>query len=149
VSAVDLIERYVGRLPGETRRLADAEWGITVAPEQARGWPLDVGVRVADGLVRVQAFALPADDAINPWNFLHWNRGTRYIRFACTRAGDIWVHADLPVPAVDERQLDRVLGLVVEGAVAARDAVSAQRAEVAGPEVGGGEAAPGGWGALG
>ena len=149
MSASDVIEQYVARLPGETRRLAHGEWGITLAAEQARGWPLDVGVRVADGLVRVQAFALPAGEAINPWNFLHWNRGTRYIRFACTRAGDIWVHADLPVPAVDERELDRVLGLVVEGAVAARDAVSAQRAETGAAEEGGDEAAPRGWGALG
>jgi hypothetical protein len=149
VSAVDVIEEYVGRLPGDTRRLASGEWGITVAAEQARGWPLDVGIRVAEGLVRMQAFALPADEAINPWNFLHWNRGTRYIRFACTRAGDIWVHADLPVTAVDERQLDRVLGLVVEGAVAARDAVSAQRAEAGAAEADAdGGAAPGGWGSL-
>ena len=140
MSAVDVVEQYVGRLPGETRRVAHGEWGITLSAEQARGWPLDVGVRIADGLVRVQAFALPADEAVNPWNFLHWNRGTRYIRFACTRAGDIWVHADVPVAAVDERQLDRVLGLVVEGAVLARTAM-AQHAEPASP--------PGeGWGAV-
>jgi hypothetical protein len=142
VSAIETIDAYVGRLPGETRRLAGSEWGITVAAEQAGGWPLDVGVRVADGLLRVQAFALAADDTVNPWNFLHWNRATRYIRFACTRTGDIWVHADVPVAAVDERQLDRVLGLVVEGAVAARDAM--RRAHEPAPP-----AAEGGWGALG
>jgi hypothetical protein len=144
VSTVDVIERFVEQLPGDTRRLAHGEWGISLSADQARGWPLDVGLRVADGLLRVQAFALPAAEAINPWNFLHWNRGTRYIRFACTRAGDIWVHADLPVSAVDERELDRVLGLVVEGAVAARDAVTAQASEAAR----GADAAPGGWGAL-
>jgi putative sensory transduction regulator len=120
VPATDTVDRFVGGLPGETRRLAPAEWGITVAAELAAGWPLDVGVRIDEGLLRVQAFALSADEAINPWNFLHWNRGTRYIRFACTRAGDIWVHADLPVTAVDELTLDRLLGLVVEGAVLAR-----------------------------
>jgi hypothetical protein len=124
VSAVDVIDRYVSKLPGETRRLAHAEWGITLRAEHAAGWPLDVGLRVADGLLRVQAFALGADDAINPWNFLHWNRGTRFIRFACTRAGDIWVHADLPVSAVDERALDRMLGLVAEGAINARRAMA-------------------------
>jgi putative sensory transduction regulator len=121
VAAVETVDSYIQQLPGETRRLAHGEWGITVAAEQAIGWPLDVGVRVEEGVLRVQAFALAASDDINPWNFLHWNRGTRYIRFACTRAGDIWVHADLPVAAVDERTLDRVLGLVVEGAVLARD----------------------------
>jgi hypothetical protein len=140
VAAVDTVDEYVASLPGETRRLAHGEWGITVAAEQAAGWPLDVGIRVADGLLRVQAFALPATDDVNPWNFLHWNRGTRYIRFACTRAGDIWVHADLPVSAVDERELDRLLGLVTEGALAVRQSM-AQRDE---PAAGSGE----GWGAL-
>jgi hypothetical protein len=142
VSAIETIDAYLARLPGGTRRLADGEWGITLPPEQAAGWPLDVGLRVADGLLRVQAFALGADERVNPWNFLHWNRGTRYIRFACTRAGDIWVHADLPVTAVDERQLDRVLGLTVEGALAAREAMRPREEPEAGEPPGEG------WGAL-
>ena len=141
IAAVDTVDEYVARLPGETRRLAHGEWGITVEAQNAAGWPLDLSVRIADGLLRVQAFALAASDAVNPWNFLHWNRGTRYTRFACTRAGDIWVHADLPVAAVDEQTLDRVLGLVVEGAVAARTAMAARAEEPSGS----GE----GWGALG
>jgi hypothetical protein len=126
MAAVDVVDTYIAALPGETRRLGHAEWGVTIAAEQAAGWPLDMGVRIADGILRVQAFALGADDSINPWNFLHWNRSTRYVRFSCTRAGDIWVVADLPVAAVDEREVDRLLGLVVEGAVAARHAMAAQ-----------------------
>ena len=47
---------------------------------------------------------------------LWWNRQTRMVRFGCTRSRDIWVHADLPAPAVDERALDRLLGLVAEAA---------------------------------
>jgi hypothetical protein len=133
VALVEIVDSFVEQLPGETRRLAHGEWGITIAPELAAGWPLDVGVRIDEGLLRIQAFALPADEAINPWNFLHWNRGTRYIRFACTRAGDIWVHADLPVGGVDERMLDRALGLVVEGAVLARDTFTQQQAPAAEP----------------
>jgi hypothetical protein len=148
VSAIETIDAYVGHLPGATRRLADGEWGITVAAEQAGGWPLDVGLRVHEGLLRVQAFALGADDAINPWNFLHWNRSTRLIRFACTRAGDIWVHGDIPVTAVDERQLDRLLGLVVEGAVTARETMAAVRAAAESPAAAEG-GPPSGWGALG
>ncbi len=124
MAAVDVIAEYIDALPGETRRVAHGEWGVTLDEERGGGWPLDVGVRVSDGLLRVQAFALAADDAINPWNFLHWNRGTRYIRFACTRAGDIWVHADLPASGLDERMLDRLLGLVAEGAVLARNAMA-------------------------
>jgi hypothetical protein len=89
----------------------------------------------------VQAFALGADHGLNPWNFLHWNRGTRMARFSCTRAGDIWVQADIPVHAVDERTVDRLLGLVVEGAVLARTAM-AQRAPAEPAEPGEG------WGVL-
>jgi hypothetical protein len=140
VAAIETIEAYVSRLPGETRRLAGAEWGITLPPDQAAGWPLDVGLRIHEGLLRVQAYALAADEAINPWNFLHWNRTTRVIRFACTRTGDIWVHGDLPVGAIDERQLDRLLGLVVEGAVTARQAMAAREAPREGAS---------GWGAPG
>jgi hypothetical protein len=143
VSAADTVNRFVEQLPGETRRLAHTEWGITVAPELAAGWPLDVGIRIDEGLLRVQAFALGADESINPWNFLHWNRGTRFIRFACTRAGDIWVHADLPVTAVDERMLDRLLGLVVEGALLARTTMQREAEPAAGDQ----EAA-GGWGSI-
>jgi hypothetical protein len=140
MSAVTVVDAYLDALPGETRRLGHGEWGISLPAEQGAGWPLDVGMRVSDELLRVQAFALGASDAINPWNFLHWNRGTRIVRFSCTRAGDIWVQGDVPVSAVDERMVDRLLGLVVEGAVMARTAMAA-RDEPAGPS---GE----GWGAL-
>src|SRR3954452_5477615 len=139
MSAVSVVDEYVEGLPGSVRRLGHGEWGLTIPAEQAAGWPLDVGLRVADELLRVQAFALGASDAINPWNFLHWNRGTRLVRFACTRAGDIWVHGDVPVGAVDERMVDRLLGLVVERAVMARTAMAAREEP----------AAPGeGWGAV-
>jgi hypothetical protein len=124
MAAVDVVDAYVSALPGETRRLAHDEWGITMSAEQARGWPLEIGVRVADGLLRVQAFALAASDEHNPWNFLHWNRQTRHARFACTSSGDIWVQADLPVAGLDEQGVDRLLGLVVEGALIARDYAS-------------------------
>src|SRR3954465_10043309 len=142
MSAVTVVDAYVDALPGETRRLGHGEWGISLPAAQGGGWPLDVGMRVSEELLRVQAFALAASDAINPWNFLHWNRGTRMVRFSCTRAGDIWVQADLPVSAVDERMVDRVLGLVVGGAELARPAM-AQGAQPAEP---GDE--PSGWGAL-
>jgi hypothetical protein len=146
MSAVTTVDAYVSSLPGETRRLGHGEWGITLAAEQGGGWPLDVGVRIADGLLRVQAFALGASDAINPWNFLHWNRGTRMVRFSCTRAGDIWVQAELPAAAVDEVAIDRLLGLVAEGALAARQAMAAPAAEETEADEGG---APGGWDSLG
>jgi Putative bacterial sensory transduction regulator len=141
MSAADVVDSYLQTLPGETRRLAHTEWGISIDAEHAGGYPLDVGVRIADGILTAQAFALPANELVNPWNFLHWNRGTRFIRFACTSAGDIWVHGDLPVAAVtDEASVDRLLGLLVEGALAAREYVFAKKAETEGtapPESGG------------
>jgi hypothetical protein len=120
VSAADVVSEYIDNLPGETRRLGHAEWGITVAPDAAGGWPLDVGLRIADGLLRAQAFVAPANEAFNPWNFLHWNRQTRIVRFSCTRAGDIWINGDVPVAGLDHAAVDRLLGLIAEGAIFAR-----------------------------
>lgn len=143
MSAVSVVDAYVSALPGSTRQLGHGEWGITLPAEQGAGWPLDVGLRVADGLLRVQAFALAASDDVNPWNFLHWNRGTRLVRFSSTRAGDIWVQGELPAAMVDEREVDRLLGLAVEGALAARQAMAARTSP---PDEG--SASAGGWGAL-
>ena len=121
VAAVDAIEIYVSGLPElNGRRLAHAEWGLTVPGEQLDGEPLDVGLRVADGLMRVQAIALHGAGDLDAWMLLWWNRQTRLVRFGCTRSRDIWVHADVPAGALDEREVDRVLGLVAEAAVAVR-----------------------------
>lgn len=120
MSAIETVDAYLAALPGRTRRLAPGEWGVTVEAEAAAGWPLDIGVRVADGLLRAQAFVCGHDERLDPWLFLHWNRQTRFVRFASARNGDLWLHADLPATAVDERALDRLLGLLVEGAVVAR-----------------------------
>jgi len=121
MAAVEVIDQYIGALPGTTRRLAHGEWGITLGPEQAAGWPLEVGLRLADGLLTAKAHALSDPEGIDPWMLLWWNRSTRHARFACTQGKEIWVHADLPAGAVAERELDRLLGLVVEGAVAVRE----------------------------
>jgi putative sensory transduction regulator len=121
VAAVDVVDAYVAALPRGGRRVAEAEWGITVPGEAAGGEALDVGLRIADGMLTAKAAALgPAPD-LDPWMLLWWNRQTRHVRFGCTRSREIWVHADLPAPAVDERSLDRLLGLVAEGAIAVRD----------------------------
>ena len=120
MAAVDVIAEYIDALPGETRRVAHGEWGVTLDDERGGGWPLDVGLRLADGLLRVQAFALPYREELDFGQVLHWNRQTRMARFACTRSGDIWVQADLPAEAVSTELLDRLLGLVVEGALNVR-----------------------------
>ncbi len=120
MAAVDVIADYIDALPGDTRRVAQSEWGVTLDEERAGGWPLDVGLRLADGLLRVQAFALPYREGLDFGQVLHWNRQTRIARFSCTSSGDIWVQADMPAETVTAEQLDRVLGLIVEGALNVR-----------------------------
>ncbi len=125
MAAVDVIADYIAALPGGNRRVAQSEWGVTLDEQRGGGWPLDLGLRLSDGLLRVQAFALPYRDDLDFGQVLHWNRETRIVRFACTRSGDIWVQADLPADAVNAEQLDRLLGLVVEGALNVRAYASA------------------------
>jgi hypothetical protein len=120
MAAADAVDAYLSALPGGGRRLADAEWGITIPGEALGGEALDVGIRIADGMLQAKAVALPAAGDLDPWMVLWWNRQTRFVRFGCTRSLDIWVHADLPARSVDERSLDRLLGLVAEAAVAVR-----------------------------
>ena len=121
MAAVDEVEAYLSSVPGlGARRLAHAEWGIAIPGENVSGEPVEASIRIADGLVRVQAFARPAGDDLDPWMVLWWNRQTRLVRFGCTRSRDIWVHADLPVSDADQRGLDRLLGLVTEAVVAVR-----------------------------
>jgi len=129
VAAVDVVDAYVASLPRGGRRLAESEWGITVPGEAAGGEPLDVGLRIADGLLTAKAAALGSAPDLDPWMLLWWNRQTRQVRFGCTRSQEIWVHADLPASAVDERSLDRLLGLVAEGAIAVRDYARRVRGE--------------------
>jgi Putative bacterial sensory transduction regulator len=121
MAAVDAIDAYVSGLPAlRARRLAHGEWGLTIPGETLGGDSLDVGLRIADGLLRAQALVLRGADGLDPWMLLWWNRSTRIVRFGCTRSRDIWVHADLPAPGVDERAVDRLLGLIAEAAVAVR-----------------------------
>jgi hypothetical protein len=120
IAAVDVVNEYLESLPGEHRRLAHAEWGLTLPAENVAGWPCDIGLRIDDQLLRVQAYALQAQEGLDPSVFLQWNRQTRIVRFSATRSGDIWVLGDLSVQAVSAQNLDRLLGLVTEGVLAAR-----------------------------
>jgi hypothetical protein len=136
MAAVDVVDTYVDALPGTTRRLAHGEWGVTVEAPHAGGWPLDVGLVIHEGLLRAQAHALTSPEHIDPWMLLWWNRQTRYVRFGCTQDREVWVHADVPVKAVDEPEVDRLLGLVVEGAIAVRQYQAAHREPAPATETG-------------
>jgi hypothetical protein len=113
-----IVEQFISELDGETRRLAFAEWGITV---DAAGWPLHVGVAIRDGLFRAQAHVI-GPDRIDPRDLLRWNRQVPFVRFAHTRDGEVWIQGDLPLRAIDPPQLDAFLGLLVLSVVQARQA---------------------------
>ena len=113
----DVVDHYLAALDGDTRRVADGEWGLTV---EAAGWPLHVGVAIRDGLLRAQAEVVGAGQ-LDPHSLLHWNRGLPHARFTETGAGDVWIEADLPLEAVTPERLDGFLGLVVRVATQARE----------------------------
>src|SRR5918996_4304775 len=73
MAAVDAVDTYVSGLPVlRARRLAHAEWGMTIPGETLGGDPLDIGLRIADGLVRAQAVALHGAGELDPWLLLCW-----------------------------------------------------------------------------
>jgi Putative bacterial sensory transduction regulator len=122
MAAIDEVEAYLSSMPGlHARRLAHTEWGIVVPGDNVAGDPIEASLRIADRLLRVQALALHAAGDLDPWMLLWWNRQTRLVRFGCSRARDIWVHGDIPVAAVDELGIDRLLGLITEAVMAVRD----------------------------
>jgi len=117
-AVVDLVDRYLGALEGDTRRLTETEWGISV---EAAGWPLHVGVALRDRLLRAQAQVV-GPDRLDPAALLRWNRGLELVRFSHTGAGDVYVEGSLPLEAVTEAWLDGFLGLLVRVATQAREA---------------------------
>jgi Putative bacterial sensory transduction regulator len=115
-----VIDAFVSSLDGETRRVADGEWGITV---DAAGWPLHVGLAVRDGLLRAQA-EVASPGSFDPGDLLRWNRQVPLVRFSHTRAGETWIQGELPLSAVTASELDRFLGLLVLSATQARGFVA-------------------------
>lgn len=101
------------------RAVAAGEWGVVV--DDVAGWPLDVGVRVRDGLLAVQAWAAPAE-ALDPHLLLHRNRLGSLARYAQSSAGDVHVQAEAFTEGLTVASLDRLLAAVVEAAEWARAA---------------------------
>ena len=116
--AAAVIGAFLDALEGETRRVAPAEWGLTV---DAAGWPLHVGVALRDGLLRAQAEVVEPE-RIPDHVLLHWNRSLPLVRFSHSGAGAVWVQGDLPLEAVTAERLDGFLGLLVRVATQAREA---------------------------
>jgi hypothetical protein len=114
-------DAYFASLGTAARRVADGEWGVSI--EDVAGWPLHVGVRLANGFMRAQAEVVRRDQ-ISDHELLFRNRSLRVVRFAHTGAGDVWVLGDLPASAVSAAELDRLLGLLVAAATEVRQRVA-------------------------
>jgi hypothetical protein len=116
------IDEYLSAVDAETRRVAPGEWGLS-APDVG-GWPLHVGLRLQQGLLRAQAEVV-GPDQVDEHEILVRNRTLAIVRYAHTHAGAVWVVGDLPERAIDARELDRFLGVLVAAAADLRRLVAA------------------------
>lgn len=118
----DVVDAYLSEIEADTRRVAPGEWGLS-APDVG-GWPLHVGLRLHQGLLRVQAEVV-GPQQVDDHEVLFRNRSLALVRYAHTGAGAVWVIGDLPESAVSPRELDRLLGLLVSAAADLRRLASA------------------------
>jgi hypothetical protein len=116
------IDEYLSAVEAQTRRVAPGEWGLT-APDVG-GWPLHVGLRLTQGLLRAQAEVV-GPDQVDPHEVLVRNRTLAIVRYAHTHAGAVWIVGDLPQRSVDASELDRFLGVLVAAAGDLRRLVTA------------------------
>ena len=119
LTLAEMIETYLGNTVNDWRRLTSGQWGITV---DAAGWPLHVGIALRDGLLRIQS-QVATSGQIPAETLLWWNRKLVLVKFSTTQDGEPWLQLDLTPSAVDERQLDRMLGLFVLTATQARETI--------------------------
>jgi hypothetical protein len=117
------VDAYLSGLDLEWRRVASGEWGLTV---DAAGWPLHLGLALRDGLLRAQGEVV-GPDQLSSHELLFRNRGLVLVRYAETGAGAVWVHGELPPELVSAEWLDRLLGLLVDAAIVARQRAQAAR----------------------
>jgi hypothetical protein len=125
VVIADVVEAYLSEIEADTRRVAPSEWGLS-APDVG-GWPLHVGLaltRTRPPLLRAQAEVV-GPGQVDDHEVLFRNRSLALVRYAHTGEGAVWVIGDLPESAVDPRELDRLLGLLVNAAADLRRLVAA------------------------
>jgi hypothetical protein len=121
----DSVDQYLQGLEAASRRVADGEWGVTIA--DAGGWPLDIGLRLDRGVLRAQAEVL-APDQISDHELLFRNRSLMFVRYAHTSAGAVYVMGELPPELITAEWLDRLLGMLLDAAIVARHRAAAGRA---------------------
>ena len=105
------------RFPARRAARPRASGALTLAPEHAGGWPLDVGLRLADGLLSVRGrFALPAPGGHRPVDSSCTGTARRAWRASPARAsGDLGARRPAGGRPLTSATLDRLLGLVRRG----------------------------------
>jgi hypothetical protein len=111
------VTAFLQQAPMAFREVSDGEWGVRI--EDVAGAPLEIGLRLDDGLLRAQAWVAPAG-TLDPQVLLHRNRLRPLVRYAHSSAGEVHVHGDVPAVAVDDEVLDRLLVALVEAVEVAR-----------------------------
>ncbi|HEY1330293.1 MAG TPA: YbjN domain-containing protein [Actinomycetota bacterium] len=99
---------------------------VTVLGSTERAWDVMVpsywkesialSLEVRDRTLRAEAFFMrgPDEDEGPAYQLLlQRNQTSRAWRFSASEAGDVWLVADVPLEAVDDEGLDRLLGEVV------------------------------------
>lgn len=122
------IDAYLAAVDAETRRVAPGEWGLSA--DDVAGWPLHVGLRLHQRLLRAQAEVV-GPGQVDEHELLFRNRSLALVRYAHTGEGAVWVVGDLPQAAVTAAELDRLLGVLVAAAADLRRLVAADAARPA------------------
>jgi hypothetical protein len=117
-AAAGLVRAFLQGLEAPFREVAEGEFGASL--EDVGGWPLELGVRVRDGLVAAQAEALAQGHGLDLHALLHRNRIASLARFAHSSAGALHVHVDLPADGLTAAAADRALGELVQAVLWAR-----------------------------
>ncbi len=120
------VDAYLSEVAAQTRRVAPGEWGLSA--DDVAGWPLHIGLRLHQSLLRAQAEVVGVGGmgSVDEHELLFRNRSLAIVRYAHTGAGAVWVVGDLPEVAVTAAELDRLLGLLVSAAADLRRLVAAE-----------------------
>ena len=124
---ISTVDAYLQGLDADWRNVARGEWGLSV---EAAGWPLHVGIAWRDGVLRAQAEVL-GPEQVSDHELLFRNRGLVLVRYAHTGAGAVYVMGELPPELIDDRWLDRLLGMLLDAAIVARQRAAAQTGQAA------------------
>lgn len=120
-AAVVAVERALEPLAVTVHRPEAAAWGLRLS---CAGWPLDLGIALRRGVLLSQAEVL-GPGKLSPGWLLHRNRrDLRFVRYATSAAGAVWVHGELHERAVTVATVDELLGRLVVAAEDARQAAA-------------------------